>query len=158
MTRYANETSVSPEKSRSEIETTLTRYGASSFAYGWDQETAVIGFVVNGRQIRFRLDLPDRNDRAITHTPKTRVRRDARAIEAAFDQAVRQRWRALALVIKAKLEAVETGITTFEDEFLAHTVLPDGSTAGEWMAPQIDRAYASGEMPSMLPALGTGER
>ena len=40
---------------------------------------------------------------------------------------------------------------------VAYTVLPNGETAGEWMAPQVARAYATGAMPSMLPALGRGE-
>lgn len=73
--------------------------------------------------------------------------------EEIYEQAVKQRWRALALVIKAKLEAVEAGITIFEDEFLAHIVLPNGQTAGEYMVPQIEAAYETGKMPAMLPQL-----
>jgi hypothetical protein len=152
MSTYAAKTSVAVEASKAEIERTLQRYGASSFMSGWDVERAVIGFIVAGRQIRFVLELPDRN-----HPSFTRHSRGARTPEAAlreWEQACRQKWRALALVIKAKLEAVESGITTLEDEFLAHTVLPDGSTAGAWMRPQIDRAYESGAMPSSMLALG----
>jgi hypothetical protein len=69
---------------------------------------------------------------------------------------VRQRWRALALVIKAKLEAVEAGITIFEEEFLAHIVLPDGRTAGEYMVPQIEESYRTKQMPPLLPMLESG--
>ena len=75
--------------------------------------------------------------------------------EEAYDQACRQRWRALLLVIKAKLEAVTAGISTIETEFLANIVLPDNTTAGEWMLPQIDRAYRTDEMPPLLPAAGS---
>ena len=35
------------------------------------------------------------------------------------------------LVIKAKLEAVEAGVTTFEQEFLANMVLPDKTTVSD---------------------------
>ena len=49
------------------------------------------------------------------------------------------------------------GISTIETEFLANIVLPDNTTAGEWMLPQIDRAYRTGEMPPMLPAAGTSD-
>lgn len=66
--------------------------------------------------------------------------------------AERQRWRALALVIKAKLEAVEAGITEFEEEFLAHIVLPNGGTVGQFMLPQVATAYETGQMPPLLPA------
>ena len=52
---------------------------------------------------------------------------------------MRQRWRALALCIKAKLEAVECGITSFEEEFLAHVVMPNGQTFGKLALAQIER-------------------
>ena len=60
----------------------------------------------------------------------------------------------LLLIIRAKLEAVESGLTTLENEFLANILLPDGGTVGEWLAPQIDEAYGTGRMPAML-ELGT---
>ena len=63
---------------------------------------------------------------------------------------MRQRWRALALVIKAKLEAVEAGIVTFEEEFAMHMVLPNGQTVGEWVVPQINQAYELNQMPALM--------
>ncbi len=151
MGRYAATTGVSLDASRAEIERTLRRYGASAFAYGWEADLATVMFKLGARHIRFRLAMPDRNDRAFTHTPGKGLRRSAEAAEKEWEQAQRQRWRALALVIKAKLEAVEAGITTAEDEFLAHTVLPDGRTFGEWAAPQLEIAYESGRMPALMP-------
>ncbi len=44
MTRYADNTGVSVENSRGEIERTLQRYGAESFAYGWEAGRAVVQF------------------------------------------------------------------------------------------------------------------
>lgn len=70
----------------------------------------------------------------------------------------RQRWRALALVIKAKLEAVETGIVSFEQEFLPHLVLPNGGTVHEWLAPQMEAVYDKGVMPRLLPQLTAGSQ
>lgn len=154
MSQYAATTSVSVENSRSEIERTLTRYGAQSFMYGWDQDAAIVQFLAEERRIKFVLYLPDKSDRKFTH--HSRGRRTPEAAQKEWEQGCRQRWRALALCIKAKLEAVESGISTFEDEFLAHTVLPDGSTAGEWLRPQVAEAYRTGAMPPMLPALGAG--
>ena len=121
--------------------------------YGWQNDRALIGFHMNDRQIKFVLQLPDKSDREFTHTPSRGTLRSQEQQETAYEQAVRQRWRALALVIKAKLEAVEAGITIFEDEFLAHIVLPDGRTAGEYMVPQIEEAYRTRQMPPMLPQL-----
>ena len=119
--------------------------------YGWKDSNALVAFRAHNRHIKFVLPLPDRRDEAFTHTPNRKTERSAAQAEAAYEQAVRQRWRALALVIKAKLEAVETGITEFEDEFMAHIVLPSGETVGQWMRPQIASAYDSGDMPPLLP-------
>lgn len=149
--RYASTTTVSVEKTRAEIERTVTRFGADQFASGWETGRAMITFRTHGRLIRFVLPLPDRNTRAITHTP-TGIRRSAPQAEKEWEQACRQSWRALLLVIKAKLEAVTAGISTVEQEFLAWVVLPDNSLVGEWLAPQIEQAYVSGRMPSALPS------
>lgn len=156
MTRYAENTQVPSEKSRAEIERDLRRHGATAFTYGWDKAEAVVMFEISDRRILFRLPMPDRNERRFTHTPAKGQRRSDDAIEAAYEQGIRQRWRALALVIKAKLEAVEAGIVTLETEFLAHIVLPDGSTVGEHAIPNIAIAYESGGMPALMP--GRGDR
>lgn len=152
--RYAENTSVSSEKSRAEIERIVQRYGADQFAYGWDQARANIGFRLNGRMVRFSVDMPDIADDAFVYTPARRNRRRPEDQRAAWEQACRQRWRALALVIKAKMEAVEAGITTFDEEFMAHILLPSGERVGDWMAPQIAAAYDTGRMPPLLPAPG----
>lgn len=155
MSRYAADTTVSADRSRAEIEGTLQRYGADGFMYGWDGDRAMIRFRMSGRFVRFVVDLPDRNARRFTHTPERGTPRSAEAAHKAWEQACRQRWRALALVVKAKLEAVDAGISEFEDEFLAYVELPDGTTAGEWIRPQIAASYESGAMPQPL-LLGTG--
>lgn len=153
MSRYAENTSVSSDKSRAEIEKTLTRYGADGFMYGWGEteagQVAVVAFRMCNRQVKFNLPLPNRVEFA--RTPERGRQRSAAQRDAAYEKAVRQRWRALALVVKAKLEAVETGITCFDDEFMAHIVLPDGQRVGDWMAPQIESAYTNGSMPPLLP-------
>lgn len=59
MSQYANKTSVSADKSKSELEWILRKYGAKQFAYATDDTKALIGFVMNGRQVRFTLPLPE---------------------------------------------------------------------------------------------------
>jgi hypothetical protein len=159
---FATETSVPVEKSRAEIEATLTRYGATHFGYMTTPEGATVGFQVHGRLVRFHVPLPDRTARAFTHVwnrrymPARQVPRAPADALRTWEQACRQRWRALNLVIRAKLEAVECGITTFETEFLAHIVIPSNNkTVGEWFAPQLEAVYATGRMPPLLPS-GTG--
>ena len=158
MARYAEGTSVSPERSQMEISETLRKYGASGFAYGWEDRKAMIGFRFNDRQVRIFLDLPEASDPEFARTTTGRTR-DAAGRRTAFEAETRRRWRALALAIKAKLEAVETGITTFEEEWLAHIVLPDGSTVADTILPEIERAWKAGVMPQrLLPQLPSGPR
>lgn len=151
MARYAADTQVSSDRSRAEIERTLRRYGASAFAYGWEGAVASIMFHLDDRRVKFRLPLPDPDDDEFRLTPSGKYERTPKQAEQVYEQAVRQRWRALALVIKAKLEAVEAGISTVEDEFLSHVVLPTGQTVGEWVKPQLSAAYERQTMPALLP-------
>lgn len=149
MARYAEGTSVTPDRSRAEIERTLTRYGCQGFMYGWEQDSrAMIAFRAHDKTVRFLLPMPDPDADEFRLTPTGQARSDAQA-EKLYEGAIRQRWRALALAIKAKLEAVESGIVTFEDEFLAHFMLPEGDTVGERLAGDLTRL--EGGLPLLLP-------
>ena len=150
---YAEKTSVSVARTKAEIEELVQQHGANQFVSGYKDNLAVIGFTMDGRQIRFLLPLPDKQAREYWYTPGRGQRRTDEAAHTAWEQACRSRWRALYLIVKAKLEAVDAGISTVEREFLYDIVLPDGRTAGEWMAPQIETAYETGQMPAMLPLM-----
>jgi hypothetical protein len=145
---YAAKTDVPTDRSRAEIERALVRYGATGFMYAWEGDNQAIGFKIHDRYIRIILPMPDR---VRLETSTTGRRRSSAVQERAYDQAVRQRWRALVLIVKAKLEAIEAGVSTIEREFLADVVLPNDKTIGQWLAPQIEAAYASGKMPPLLP-------
>jgi hypothetical protein len=145
MRRYAENTSVPVDRSRAEIERVLVKYGANGFGYTWErrpvpvdpprmhgpktreQEFAAIAFQFKERRIRLDIPMPE----------------DARE--------VRQRWRAALLVIKAKLEAVASGISTLEAEFLASIVTEDGRTVGQIVIPKMTEAVRVGRL---LPAAG----
>lgn len=129
---YAENTTVPVSKSRIEIEELIRKYGAGQFVSGYSGNRAVIGFTLNGRQIKFVLEIPE-----------GKTDRQTQQIE-------RQRWRALLLVIKAKLEAIESGISSFDEEFMSNIVLSNGQTAGDYWIPQIEETYRTGQMPPML--------
>jgi hypothetical protein len=136
---YASTTSVPVDRSQSEIKKILAKYGASGFAYGENKEQSVVLFEMAGRRIKFILPMPKQPGEHATG-----------ASVKAYDQLCRSRWRSLVLAIKAKLECVESGITTLEQEFMAHIVLPNGQTVGSVMLPQIAASYVSGKMPPLL--------
>lgn len=148
---YASDTIVPIEKSKAEIERTVARYGAEGFASAWNSTgKAQIEFLCHGKRIRFILTMPSKDDREFTHFEGRETKRKPAVAEKLWEQGCRQRWRALALCIRAKLEAVESGITAFETEFMAHILLPNGKTAGEHYAPAIESAYKTGKVPLAL--------
>ena len=132
MGKFAERTKVDVSKSRTDIDKILAKHGATHFMSGISPLRAVVAFEMNGRRLRFDLPLPDSS-------------------KAGAEQEERRRWRSLLLVIKAKLEAVETGVVTFDQEFLAHIVLPNNQTYGEFAIPQIALTYQSKTMPPLLP-------
>jgi hypothetical protein len=144
MPKYAALTSVSVEKSRMEIERTLRRYGCSEFGYSTRDDGASIGFTLGNLHILFRLPLPSPKEFRLTSHGRQRAET---AAQASWEQACRQRWRALALTIKAKLEAVECDISTVEQEFLAHIVVGDGRTIGEHLVPRLAEIAAGKSVP-----------
>ena len=155
MTKYAERTAVTPEQRRSEIERTLARYGATAFGYATSGDRAQVVFELSGRRMRLDVALPDRQSKEFTHLESSPwvMRAEAEA-QKRYDQAVRQRWAALALWIKAQCEAIDSEVVTAEQAFLGWVVLPDGRTLAEKIAPQLDAVYASGDMPALM--AGTG--
>jgi hypothetical protein len=100
-----------------------------------ERSVVVLGFTMrlDGVERQVRLDVP------MPHELECGSRAKA-------DAATRQRWRALVLVLKAKLEAVASGISTLESEFLAGIVLPNGMTLGQAVLPRLSEAVSSGRL------------
>lgn len=153
MTRYAAKTRVAPEKSLDEIRRIVGRYGAHEFGtLQRDRERiAEVYFAFKNLRIKIGVTLPTRDQSKRTSTG--RVRSQTSAIDEAHEQAVRQRWRALCLAIKAKLEAVDCGISTIEQEFMPFVVLHDGTTLGEHLVPRLKLIASSPLFVKALPQL-----
>lgn len=124
--RYAARTKVAPDKTRADIERVIRRYGASGFVSGWQNDDVRLEFLCKGRHIRFVMKEPGP------------------------DQAKRQKWRSLLLLVKAKLEAVDAKIATFEEAFLADIVMPDGKTVWERVREPIALEYEKRSGPVSL--------
>lgn len=152
MAHYAKGTTVSSAKSKMEIEKILVRYGADQFVYGAGNDYAMVGFRVKKTMIKIDMPLPDRNDDEFT-TDTRGYERSKNVSEVLYEKEIKRRWRCLALVIKAKLEAVETGISTFEKEFLGFIILPGGKTVYEMTYKKISQSYEKGIDIPLLPIL-----
>lgn len=148
--RYAENTSVPVGKSQMELISILNRYRVQDHLIGQEDGTAFFAFRAANRQVKIFLPLPDRNAQEFQFTPERGYRRDETAVQKAWEQACRQRWRALTLYVKALLEAQQCGIVTFDEAFLAHIVLPDNRTAGQFLIPQIAQSYETHTMPMLM--------
>lgn len=154
MSDYANKTEISAEKTRSELESLLHKFGADAFAYMTDGGRACIQFRAHGKFVKFILSLPMPTERKFTHHGKYDwEKRTAEVAKKNWEQACRSLWRALFLVVKSKLVAVESKIVSFETEFMAQIILPDGQTVGESIIPKIEDAYRTGKTPNFSFAL-----
>ena len=164
MAKYAEGTKVPVEKTKGEIEQLVTKYGARGYINGWADNRAMIGFEMNSLRVQFTLPLPSITDRAVSHTVGG-AKRPLGQAQVVLAQHHRERWRAFLLVIKAKLEAVESGIRTFEQEFLNDIVTGNGMTIGAMIQPKLLEVAETGELPRLdvvavrnLPPLLPGPR
>ena len=144
---YAARTTVPIFKTHPEIMELLQKHGADGFGFDYEGDHSTVRFRMSGLYVQITLTMPPLDDFALT--PK-RIRRTSDGQHRAWEQACRQRWRALLLIIRAKLEAVESGVTSLESEFLANVMLPNNLTVGQVLAPQIEEAYATGRVRGML--------
>jgi len=136
MARYAIDTKVPISRSKAQIEDTLLRYGIKEFGIGVSPRGDGIIFKKNGKVYKINVPNPDPQNFST---------------DVKYEQARRQRWRILLLSIKAKLEEIEAGLISFDDQFLAYMALPDGSTVGDFMRlPENAERLAKTKMPKLL--------
>ena len=145
---YAQGTDVAISRSVNELDRLVSKHGATGFAYGRDRGKARVMFRIADRMVRFEIEQPSVED--FRFTPTRQRRSDTASAKMAEDEEKR-RWRSLVLIVKALLVAVADGVITLSDAFLPYTVLPSGETVGEWAGPQLDTAYATAQMPALMP-------
>lgn len=141
---YAITTDVPFDRSISEIIALVRKAGAERIGQFDEGGRFTLQFTMADRVVRFRVNMPSQEEAERTRHRKTTARADAPA------QWRRQRARALLLVIKAKLESVESDVETFEEAFLANVVMSDGFTVYERLAEPIALEYQSGQPSPML--------
>lgn len=146
---FATRTTVPVEQSIAELTETLRHVRASDVVAGWSAGGAILAFRLNGRAVRINVPMPPESAFELTDGGR---RRSPLQAERAREQVQRQRWRALSLIVRAKLEAIELGAATLEEEFLSGLVLPGGQTVGQQIGAGLMHALSSGtELPPLLP-------
>lgn len=145
---YAAKTEVSVDRSISEIVTMLRKAGADQVGQLTSDAMFSIQFTLANRMIRFRVRLPTIDEMPIRDGRGSGLTMPQRRAKA--DQAARQRARALMLVVKAKLESVESEVETFEQAFLANVVMSDGQTLYERISEPLALEYSTGAAQTMI--------
>lgn len=151
--RYAEGTSVEVTKSKADIEKLVTDNGATGFMSAWETtkkpHRSVVIFRLNERMLRYEVPLPDPQ---VYHHSEGGRARSKEQMRSKADEEHRRRWRALFLIIKAKLEIVASSEEedSFDRVFLSDILLPDGTTAGDVLVPQLAQSYRDGKMPKLL--------
>lgn len=133
---YAESTSVPVRQTLDEIEKLVRKYGGSGIQQLTSDEAIAILFAGEDRRIRFVVKFGARPDttRAIT----------------AWEKRKRSLARGLLLCIKSKFVSIEAEIETFEEAFLAQTIMPDGQTVMQHAGPRVIEAYKNGGAPEAL--------
>ena len=151
---YAN-TSVPVERSQGEIRKLLSKHGAVRFAFGEERDQlgerfASVAFTYAAHNVRLRVPLKLVDEREIAIKARRAHIKTADEIrDGLYEQEEKRIWRVLAWNLKARLVAVEEGVETFEEAFLAHLVDPiTGRTVYQQLA-----EYGRVELPSPLLAL-----
>jgi len=138
---YAERTAVPVQQSKNEIERLLQMNGAGAIAMFTDdtRSVAAVAFSMSDRSYRFVMPMPRT---CVKGSREEKIR----------TQLARQRWRALLLVLKAKMESARSGVTTLETELLPYAVLPNGRTVADEVAPRLLAAYQGQDVP-LLPGV-----
>jgi len=142
---YAETTKVPLEQSIAEIIGMVRKAGAEQLGQFHERGRFIIMFTLGDRQMKFTVPLvmtydgPERggNGRVIDQ-------------QAWLEQRNRQKGRALMLVIKAKLESVESGVETFEQAFLANIVTATGQTVFERIEQPLALEYSGGKVAPLM--------
>jgi hypothetical protein len=125
--RYAAGTKVSVESSRAEISGILTKHGVKRQGWYGDEEIGdELRFELQGGQYRLTVKKP-------TLEEVRKLNPNSSYLADRMDDEWRRRWRATVLLLKAKLEFIDAGDTSLDQELLAYRVLKDGRTLFEAM-------------------------
>jgi hypothetical protein len=151
---YAQGTKVTVEASLQELKRLLKKHGATAIGTYEDDAQSVLTFTINGLTIKQSVLAPDAQDYRWTATGTARTEAAQRD---AMDAELRRRWRVLVIYLKAKLTAIDEGITTIEREFLADVTRYDGSTVGEAIIPRL-KQIAQTDNASLNIAIALSER
>lgn len=152
MTTYAKGTTVPTIKTRMEIEALLRKLGCEELGSAESNGTATVFFRKGNWRVQMTMRLPVLKELADAHYKKHWRSLGVEAVQKLLAQREREAWRGFLLVIKAKFAALEHGVETFEEAFMPHIVLHDGTTIGQRALPKLRELVAANQ--PLMPGSG----
>jgi hypothetical protein len=152
-------TTVNVERSQAEIRKLLTTHGAGRFAFGEETDQAgvrwaAVSFTHGGYAVRMRVPHKPVDERLVRSRAQRARTKTAADFEAELvEQEAKRIWRVISWNLKARLVAVDEGVETFEEAFLAH--LLDERTGRTIFEQLVDDGRVELGQP-LLPALPPG--
>lgn len=154
-------TRVPVEKSQGEIRRLLSDHGASRFAFGEETDAAgvrwaAVSFAHGGFAVRMRVPHKPVDEAALRSRARRAHTRTYTDLEAeAIEQEAKRIWRVISWNLKARLVAVEEGVESFAESFLAH--LLDERTGRTVFEQLSDEGKVELSRP-LVPLLEAGEK
>jgi hypothetical protein len=155
-------TTVPVEKSQAEIRKLLTTHNAGRFAFGEETDSAgvrwaAVSFSHGGYSVRMRVPHKPVDELALrskARRARTQTYADFEAV--AIEQEAKRIWRVISWNLKARLVAVEEGVETFEEAFLAHLLDErTGMTIYEQLAQDGRVELAQPLLPALPPGVAS---
>jgi hypothetical protein len=132
-TLFMETTNIAPEKTISEIESVLARYGATAISKEYVKgEIEALSFrvQVNGQEIQFRLPRRYKAIEQIFHDRTDRYASESQ-VDSRKSKARRVAWRQILRWVQAQMALVETKMVKVEEVFLPYIQGPGGQTVYE---------------------------
>lgn len=118
-------TKVAVSKSQDDLRKILKAYGADRFSFTESHDHAEVAFVFGVFAVRMRVPIvPMSETEARAQASKLKMSQVA-AVRDRHEVETRRVWRVLYWLTKTRMEAIEAGVETFEQAFLAHLLDED---------------------------------
>lgn len=160
--KYAEETNVSPDKSKEAINHILRQWGVRGIQWSeiFDSNRVILQFLWSpdglSQHYMARMEMALPGDDKLME--EARHKRTGHVIEEKLDRLMRQRgWRehrVLHIFLKGAFEAIDAGIITADKLFLPWLVGRDGRTVAEVVGPQLP-ALMTDTAAALLPSAHT---
>lgn len=129
------DTNVEVERTQMELAKMLRKHGADQFGFSESHDLAELAFRKGALAVRMRVPIRPMTEAAARALARERKQSMDKAVGARQEQEARRVWRVLYWLVKSRMEAIEAGVETFEQAFLAHFLDPQSDrTVYEAMA------------------------